>query len=200
VGVTPDEHAPSALIEWTMSEITGRRDAARQERAAAEESLLPDAHGARWLRRQLAGGVAVLTTAVSEEYRGATVTACTFVSSEPLLLLVAFELESQMLGWIEESRCFAVNLMPWREQFLADQFAGFAPRASRTFGGIDFEVGETGCPVLSGSIAWVDCRLQESLATGDHRCLIGRAVAIGNGRGNPDDPLVYYRNRYRRFS
>jgi flavin reductase (DIM6/NTAB) family NADH-FMN oxidoreductase RutF len=183
-----------------VSEITGRLGAAREEGAAVEEPLLPDARGARWLRRHLAGGVAVLTTIVGDEYRGATVTACTFVSSEPLLLLIALEADSQMLEWIERTRCFAVSMLPWREQFLADQFAGFAPRASRTFGGIDFGVVESGCPVLSGSIAWVDCRLEEWIRTGDHHCLIGRAVAVGSGRGNPDDPLVYYRNRYRRFS
>lgn len=164
------------------------------------EDLQPDTTGARWLRRHLAGGVGVLTTIVEDGYRGATITSCTFISAEPLLLLVALEFESQMLEWIEKSGCFAISMLPWREQFLADQFAGFTPRASPAFSGIDHRPGETGCPILGASTAWVDCRLHDSIETGDHRCLIGRAVALGRGSGDAENPLVYYRNRYRRLS
>jgi flavin reductase (DIM6/NTAB) family NADH-FMN oxidoreductase RutF len=169
-------------------------------RGADLEELRPDAQGARWLRRHLAGGVAVLTTRAEDEFRGATITACTFISAEPLLLLVALEHESQMLGWIEDSRCFAVSILPWREQFLADQFAGFAPRAERTFAGIAHSLADSGCPVLARAIGWADCRLRDSIVTGDHRCLVGEVVALGRGSGDPEDPLVYFRSRYRRFS
>jgi flavin reductase (DIM6/NTAB) family NADH-FMN oxidoreductase RutF len=171
-----------------------------RESGSDQENQQPDATGARWLRRHLAAGVGVLTTVVEDGYRGATVTSCTFISAEPLLLLVALELESQMLDWVEQSGSFAISMLPWREQFLADQFAGFAPRASRTFAGIECRVAETGCPIISTSSAWADCRLHDSVEAGDHRCLIGRAVALGRGSGDAESPLVYYRNRYRRLS
>jgi flavin reductase (DIM6/NTAB) family NADH-FMN oxidoreductase RutF len=187
-------------IECRVSEISGRLGSGPADDAVADEELLPNARGARWLRRHLAGGVAVLTTTVEDGFRGATITACTFLSAEPLLLLAALEIDSQMLDWIQESGCFAVSLLSWRDQFLADQFAGFTPRASRTFGGIDFHVAEGACPVLDRSIGWAACQLHDEITTGDHRCLIGRVIALGSGSGDPTDPLVYYRNRYRRLS
>ena len=185
-----------------MSEISGQtggeRDADVEPSRPAE--LQVDARGARWLRRHLGTGVCVITTAAESAFRGATVTACTIVSIEPLQLLVSIELHSQMDCWLEESGAFAACVLPWQQQLLADQFAGFAPRARRDLGGVEHFTAVTGSPILARSIAWIDCRVTQTLATGDHRCYIGEAVALGRGLGDIDDPLLYYLNRYRRLS
>ena len=163
------------------------------------EFLDIDARGARWLRRHLAGGVTAVTTVAGGQFRAATVTACMVASIEPLQLLVSLDLESQMAEWIGASRYFAVSILPWREQFLADQFAGFTPRASPSFQGIDHFVATTGAPVLSRSIAWADCSLVQTLETGDHTLFVGQALEVGQGSGREDDPLIFYLSRYRRF-
>lgn len=94
---------------------------------------------------------------------------------------------------------FAVNVLPWDQQFFADQFAGFTPLASPSFKGIEHFFSITGAPLLTRSIAWADCRVVAHLETGDHRCFVGEAVDIGRGEGDAEDPLVYYFNRYRRL-
>lgn len=185
-----------------MSEIFGRIGGPRDEiseRDAEAVALEPNARGARWVRRHLAGGVVALTTLADELYRASTVTACTIVSIEPLQLLVSIELDSQMEGWLLDSRIFGLSVLPWDQQFFADQFAGYAPLASRRFAGIDHFTASTGAPLLSRSIAWADCRVVADFETGDHRCFVGEAVAIGSGQGDPNDPLLYYLNRYRRL-
>src|SRR6266536_3383936 len=65
---------------------------------------------ARHLRRLLAGAVVVVTTKVDSEYRGATASAVMVASFEPLQMLVSLESESQMAGWLSQSRHFAVNI------------------------------------------------------------------------------------------
>jgi flavin reductase (DIM6/NTAB) family NADH-FMN oxidoreductase RutF len=185
-----------------VSEIFGRIGGPRDETAESTEEpvvLEPNPKGARWLRRHLAGGVVALTTVVDEVYRASTVTACAIVSLEPLQLLVSIELYSQMEGWLLESRIFGLSVLPWDQQFFADQFAGFAPLASRRFAGIDHFSASTGAPLLSRATVWADCRIVADVETGDHRCFIGAAVAIGRGQGDIDDPLLYYLNRYRRL-
>lgn len=185
-----------------MSEIFGRIGGARDEdgdRDVETADLRVDARGARWLRRRLAGGVVALTTRVADGFRASTLTACTVASIDPLQLLVSLELGGQMDGWLLQAEVFALNLLPWDQQLVADRFAGFGPLASTTFREIDHFFAETGAPILRKTIAWADCTIIQSFETGDHRCFIGQAVAIGRGEGAEDDPLVYFLNRYRRL-
>lgn len=158
-----------------------------------------DSRSARWMRRHMAGGVCVITTVHGKLFRGTTVTACITASIDPFQMLVSIEEDSQMEDWIRSSGVFAVNLLPWNEQFLADQFAGFTPVASGTFRGIPHFVGSTGAPILNASMAWVECRVISSVKTGDHICFVGEAVGAGNGTGSVDDPLIYFFNRYHRL-
>jgi flavin reductase (DIM6/NTAB) family NADH-FMN oxidoreductase RutF len=118
---------------------------------------------------------------------------------EPPQFLVSIELDSQMDGWLLEAALFTLNILPWGQQFFADQFAGFTPLASPTFRGIDHFFSVTGAPILRESIAWADCRIVSHLQTGDHRCFVGEAVAIGRGGGDERDPLLYYLSGYHRL-
>jgi flavin reductase (DIM6/NTAB) family NADH-FMN oxidoreductase RutF len=152
----------------------------------------------RWLRRHLAGSATVVTTSVDGAYRGATVTSCFIASNEPLLLAVSLERDSQMLEWVGETGVFAVSILPWREKFLADQFAGFTPLASPTFAGIEHQSGDSGSPILSRSIGWADCTLEQTIVTGDHVLVIGRVLACGVGVRSTDEPLIHYAGRYLR--
>ncbi|MDQ2741789.1 MAG: flavin reductase family protein [Chloroflexota bacterium] len=184
-----------------MSDIFGR-DGARPSMMNPEPEgpLALDMRGSRWLRRRDAGGVAALTTVAQGSYRAATISACLIVSSQPLQFLVSVEAESQMESWLQESRIFGISLLSWKQQVLADRFAGFAPLAHRTFRDIRHFTAVSGVPLIEGCIGWADCRIIGDLETGDHRCFVGEAVAIGRGSGEEDDPLVYYLNRYRRLT
>lgn len=184
----------------SMSQIGENPERRKSNPLSVElHDLRPDAQGARWLRRHLPTGVTVLTTVIEGRYRGATVGSATMVSTEPLQMLVSIEQHNQMADWLAQSGYFALNMLPRSAQFLADQFAGFAPRASPRFEGILHREAESGAPILSESIVWVDCRIINSFPTGDHHCFIAEAISLGVGTGDLDDPLLYYLNRYRRF-
>lgn len=163
------------------------------------ELSTPGASTARLVRRLLPAGVVAVTTVADGRYRAATVSACIVTSIEPLQILLSIESESQMCAWLDTSRIFAVSVLTTREQFFADQFAGFTPLASPDFRGIGHFTAETGSPILSGAIAWADCRIVSAFETGDHHCFVGEAVRAGRGEGAEDGVLVYYLNRYRRL-
>jgi flavin reductase (DIM6/NTAB) family NADH-FMN oxidoreductase RutF len=164
-----------------------------------DEPLAADVTGPRWLRRHAAGGVAVITTVAQAEYLAATATAYLVASLDPFQMLVSLEAETPMVEALDEGGVFGISLLPWRLQVFADQFAGFTPRASRTFVGIDHFTAATGSPILSACIAWADCRVASTFTTGDHRCYVADVLAVGQGSGDPDDPLLFYRRRYRRL-
>jgi flavin reductase (DIM6/NTAB) family NADH-FMN oxidoreductase RutF len=50
-----------------------------------------------------------------------------------------------------------------------------------------------GSPVLSGSVAWLDCSKHEAFDAGDHTILVGRVLQFGHSER---PALGYYRGRY----
>ena len=141
----------------------------------------------------------MVTTVAGGAYWGSTVSGWLVASIDPFQLLVSIEAENQTAEWIETSRLFGLSVLPWTEQFLADQFAGRTPRPAARFETIDHRIGGSGVPIFGRSIAWAECSLEGTVATGDHMCLLGPVSASGSGDGDPLDPLVYYLRRYRRL-
>lgn len=184
-----------------MSEISGRAGGPRDDDREAGTAALgkPTPEAARWLRRHLATAVGAMTTQVGDAYRAATVAGAMIASIDPLLVLVSLEAEGQMVDWVRDSRTFGLSMLGYRQQILADRFAGLAPLASARLEGVPHHIEVTGAPVLDDAIAWADCRVEDEIATGDHIAFIGRVVAVGRGRDADGDPLVYYLSRYLRF-
>jgi hypothetical protein len=114
----------------------------------AEDSaaLQADVDGARWLRRHMAAGAAIVSTVTNGGFRATTVNTCISTSLDPPQFLVSIERDSQMEDWLLQSAVFGISVLPWSEQFAADQFAGFTPLASSTFRGIDYFTSVTGAP------------------------------------------------------
>lgn len=152
---------------------------------------------ARDLRAHFAAGVVVVTSRLGPELRGATVTAFCFAALEPPLALVCFERPSRLAEMIEASGVFAVNALRWRDQFLAERFAGRPPLVDARFSDVPHRLGATGAPLLDVALAWLDCRVTATWPVDDHTLFLGQIEAGGTGSGN--EPLVYFRRRYPRF-
>lgn len=190
------------------SEITGRAGVGMPEdqqpvflppEFREMQAVAPDEDTARWLRRQYASGVTVVTTALNGDLFGLTVSAFSYVSLDPLLVVLALGNESQTGERIRNSGVFGVSMLTYLQQFLADRFAGRAPLVDRHFDSVPYVTAITGSPLLTESIAWLDCRLHTHIDGGDHVLYVGEAVAVAEGTGSADDPLVYFNSTYRRL-
>lgn len=159
----------------------------------------PSEDVARWLRRHYPCGVVVVTTAAAGSYFGVTVSAFSFISLDPLLVLIALGDESQTGEHIRSSRAFGVSMLSNRQRFVADRFAGRAPLMDSRFREVPHFTAETGCPLLSESISWLDCELDTILPGGDHELYLGRALVTGHGSGDESEPLLYFQSEYRRI-
>jgi flavin reductase (DIM6/NTAB) family NADH-FMN oxidoreductase RutF len=149
----------------------------------------------RKLRGLFASGVTVVTTEHDGTLRGVTVSAFSSVSLDPPLVLVCIANESESKAWMAESGIFAVNILSDEQEFLSERFAARAPLVNAHFDGVPYHTAITGSPILDGSIAWYDCRVDAMHDGGDHTIFIGRVEAIGLG-DERKPPLMYFANRY----
>lgn len=145
--------------------------------------------------RQLAAGVALVTTARDGRRLGLTATAICSVSAEPPQILACVNRSAEAHELIVASGIFAVSLLGSQQRELADRFAG----RGGVSGEDRFAVGRwsglaTGAPVLEDGLAAFDCRIVEHLEAGTHSVLIGLVEAVLLGGSAP--PIVYHDGRY----
>ncbi|MBF6650495.1 MULTISPECIES: flavin reductase family protein [unclassified Methylobacter] len=147
--------------------------------------------------QQWASGVTVVTTQ-SEKFgvQGMTVTAFSSVSVNPPQILVCINDSADTGAGIEESRCFAVNVLNSEQQGVSNQFAGGSSQKER-FENTAWEPGITGSPILTDSIVSLDCRVVEKVRAGTHWIIIGE---VQDTICRPGNPLLYYCGNYRQLA
>ncbi len=140
-----------------------------------------------------AAGVTVIT-AVGDDGKlwGLTATAFSSLSLEPPLCLVCIDKRAGSHQVIAESKKFAVNMLRADQQELSNRFAS---RSDDKYAGVDHRPGErTGCPLLGGALATMECKLVDVLEGGDHSIFIGELCSVDVSDGAP---LLYWRGSYR---
>lgn len=122
---------------------------------------------------------------------GLTATAFSSVSKTPPLCLVCVSRDAEAYPAIRETGRFAVNFLTVEQQPLSSRFA---THGLDKFDGVAWVRGKaTGCPLLEGALASVECQLQATIPAGDHDVFLGAIDGIVVGTG---EPLVYFRGRY----
>lgn len=137
-------------------------------------------------------GVAVITTVDAAGVPFAlTATAFSSVSKSPPLCLVCVSHAAEAHPVIRVVGRFAVNILS-RDQ--DDLSARFATHGIDKFATVPWVPGgATGCPLLPGALATIECLVTETLTAGDHDVFLGAIQGIHLGT---TEPLVYFRGRY----
>jgi flavin reductase (DIM6/NTAB) family NADH-FMN oxidoreductase RutF len=150
--------------------------------------------------RLWASGVSVVTSAHGDERAGLTVSAFNSLSLTPPMVLICLHKDSHAIPIIDESGVFAVSFLNGDQSYLSDRFAGRVPLAEgeERFDNVDTFVAETGSPVLSGAVAWVDCKVAMKHDGSTHWIYIGEVLATGQ-HIDTTNPLLYFDRNYRAF-
>jgi len=195
--------SPRSRSQGGITSRTGERSRSRPGDLPAE-GIPADAEAMRAARRRWASGVTVVTTSQPAEngphFRGATVSAFQPLSLDPPLVAVALETGGALADMVETTRICAISVLDRAHASSADRFAGLAPPPNARFDGIPYALAEsgTGCPILTGALAWFDCRVREIVPAGDHRLFLCDVIRLGLG-DDTDDPLLNYEGAYRRI-
>jgi flavin reductase (DIM6/NTAB) family NADH-FMN oxidoreductase RutF len=143
------------------------------------------------LRRALgafATGVTIVTAAdrASGEPVGFTANSFASVSLDPPILLVCLAHTAASYAMFRACKGFAVNVLAAEQEDIARTFA---TRGADKFGGVAWKPGESGAPLIDGSLARFDCAMHERVTAGDHDILLGRVVGFERHEGRP---LLYH--------
>ena len=138
---------------------------------------------------RLPAGVVVISARSRDEYRAMTASSLVSISLEPPMVLVGLERESATTAAVVETRAFNVSLLTRSQEFIADRFAGRAPALDPAWRTLPHRLGTNGLPLIEGSAAWLECRLVDVHAAGDHDICVGVVEAAAAGSG---DPLILW--------
>ncbi|MDR3467874.1 MAG: flavin reductase family protein [Xanthobacteraceae bacterium] len=129
----------------------------------------------RSVMRRLAGGVSIITAGCGQDITGMTVTSLTSLSAEPPRLLVNVNLNASSLPLIRHDRLFGVNILGSDQEEAAARFSSRLKGAQR-FEGLTWFRRPSGLPLLAGSLATIECRVDEIIERYSHAVIIGELL------------------------
>ncbi len=139
---------------------------------------------------QMTYGIYVLTSRDGDKRNGMIASWVSQVSHTPPLVMVAVHAQRYSHDLIAKSGAFALHVLSRGQAGYLGRFKGPDPLAK--FDALDWVDGQTGCPLLVDCIGYLECRLNASLAPGNHTLFIGEVVdAECHGGPEPLTTLDY---------
>ena len=148
----------------------------------------------RQFRGRLAAPVTIITAGSGEQAAGLTVSSLVVAEGEPPYLYFLLGSTTDLFYKLEQTGKFIVHVCEARHQALSDVFAGLRPSPGGRFAGLEVEDSEWG-PVLTDFATRAYCTMLDSDEETYSVMVEGSVDKIE--LGDIDDPLVYFRGRYR---
>jgi len=158
---------------------------------------LLDEKAKRTLLRSIPHPLNICGVKEGDEINGFTLSWMTQASFKPPLIVIGVRQDSRSHAMIKASQVFAVSFLEVTQKDLAETFFKPQQRTGDKLGQVEFYLGEeTGCPIITNALGFVECQVKGSLEEGDHSIFMGEVVAAGQHReGQPlwlkDTPWQY---------
>ncbi len=134
------------------------------------------------------GVTVVASRKPSGEPVGLTVSAFTSVSLEPPLILICLHQDADAHDSLLQAGHFGVSILTADHEELALKFSRADP--DDRFRDLTVVDGPLGSPLIQGALAWLECRVNQVSAGGDHSIIVAEVVECEAGLG---DPLLFFR-------
>jgi len=123
-------------------------------------------------------GLYILSSMDGDKYNGHVNNTVFQISAEPVKLAVASHKDNLTTSYIQNSKTFSVSIM---KEDITMEFLGpwgfKSGKEINKFTDCKYKLGKTGCPImLDNAIAWIECKVIESIDTGTHILFIGDVV------------------------
>ena len=146
-----------------------------------------------------ATGVTIVTALEGDTPIGWTAQSFVSLSLEPPLVAVCPARTSTSWPRIAAADGLCINILGADQEALC---RGFAAPSDDRFAGIGWQKSpRTGAPLIDGSLAWIEGRIEATHPAGDHEIVVIRVEDIGEATtdGHSHGPLVFYRAGFGSF-
>jgi flavin reductase (DIM6/NTAB) family NADH-FMN oxidoreductase RutF len=150
----------------------------------------------QWFRQVLGHfptGVVIVTAIDEGTPVGMAIGSFTSVSLDPPLIAILPAKTSVSWPRIAAAGAFCVNVLNARQEALCRTFA---TSGADKFAGVPWQPSPSGAPVLTGTLAWIDCSLEQLVEAGDHYIALGRVRALDISADPASEPLVFFKGGY----
>ena len=134
------------------------------------------------------GVTVVASRRAGGEPAGLTVNALTSVSLAPPLVLICVHRDADAHDVILQAGHFGVSFLKADQEDLALGFSRADPEDR--FQGEPVVLGPLGSPLIHGALGWMECRVLDVHAGGDHSIIVAEVMECEAGDG---DPLLFFR-------
>jgi flavin reductase (DIM6/NTAB) family NADH-FMN oxidoreductase RutF len=147
--------------------------------------------------RAWTSGVTIVSAAHAGEQHGMTVSSFTSVSLEPPLIIISLQDTTRTRELVYHAQAFGVTILAADQEVISNHFAGRNSGSENRMAEVETETLVTGAPLIKGGLAYIDCRVKQSIDVGPNTLFVGEVVAARTRRES--QPLVYHDRQYRRL-
>lgn len=147
--------------------------------------------------RQLRGRLAAPVTIITSGTDGMTASAVFVVEGNPPRVIIGISETADFHEAVNTTGRFVMHIGEYRHRPLSDRFAEIAPSPGGLFAGLETVATPWG-PRIVGFDNWAGCRLEGTMAVGAQILVVGEIEELD--LGELEDPLIYFRGRYRKLA
>ena len=146
-------------------------------------------------RRQLTGGVSVITAGKGRDISGMTVTSVSSLAIDPPSLIVSLNRESSSWPLVKRYGFFGVNILTSDQIDIAERFTGRGGlKGADRFAGARWTTRASGVPLLADALSAIDCEVEDVVERHSHAIVIGRVLDVAVSARTA--ALAYWQGRY----
>jgi flavin reductase (DIM6/NTAB) family NADH-FMN oxidoreductase RutF len=138
----------------------------------------------------------VIVAALGDDGRPCGMSVGSFASAslDPPMIVFLPARASSSWPQIQRAETFAISVLAAEQERIC---RAFAISGANKFIDVEWKPAPSGAPVINGSLAWLDCELEQVHGAGDHYLVVARVNALDVGRET--SPLVFFQSGYGRF-
>ena len=144
-------------------------------------------------------GVAIVTGHHNGFIHGMTANSFTSIALTPPTIMVALQKRTRTQNLIKQEGFFAVTILETSQVMLARRFAGQIETEKSRFDGVDIFSMVSGAPLITGGLAFLDCRVVHSFDVGASTIFVGEVLEAQRS-ADLHDPLLYFNREWRKLA
>lgn len=154
------------------------------------DEMTPDVETINKVMWQIPNSLCLVGSRAGDEWNGMTQSWMSQVAMEPVLIAISVDATAVTNRLIRDGGSFSVNLWDRDDTRVFVKFSKPAEKDGDTLNGRPIREGKTGVPIFTEAVAFIECRVRQTIELGSHDLFIGELVDAGFHEDIGDTPVA----------